>query len=306
MITRTKAVLLVLSCVLLATAVTAAVPAPVVARPASSPLIVAAAYETSPASVTYRAFPSVALNPPARLPIARPDRGLILRDATPATSAASRTTSVAATGSAPSGIWDEPGIAFPERELQDLKLRDGAARWAREESGRRSTAAAGTSAPVDVSPSLGSTPSTVGAEAVTLSAPAPIPTTTPLPPASPSEVGEGRWIDVNLTHQLLTAYEGHSPVRSVAISTGLPGTPTPVGQFRVWVKFRYDDMEGPGYYLPDVPYTMYFYGGYGLHGTYWHSNFGHPMSHGCVNLPTPEAEWLFSWAEVGTLVNVHN
>jgi lipoprotein-anchoring transpeptidase ErfK/SrfK len=119
-------------------------------------------------------------------------------------------------------------------------------------------------------------------------------------------VGEGRWIDVDLTRQTVTAYEDAAPVRTVTVSTGLPATPTPVGQFRIWVKFRYDDMEGPGYYLPDVPYTMYFHGGYGLHGTYWHSNFGHPMSHGCVNLPTPEAEWLFHWAEVGTLVNVHN
>jgi lipoprotein-anchoring transpeptidase ErfK/SrfK len=50
---------------------------------------------------------------------------------------------------------------------------------------------------------------------------------------------------------------------------------------------------------------MYFYRGYGIHGTYWHSNFGHPMSHGCINLPTEEAEWLFHWASVGTLVNIH-
>ena len=63
-------------------------------------------------------------------------------------------------------------------------------------------------------------------------------------------------------------------------------------------------MSGPGYYLPDVPYVMYFYQSYGLHGTYWHSNFGQPMSHGCVNLPTPEAEWFFNWAEVGTPVHV--
>jgi lipoprotein-anchoring transpeptidase ErfK/SrfK len=135
------------------------------------------------------------------------------------------------------------------------------------------------------------------------------PATTPLPPQTPSatsEVGQGRWIDVDLTRQMVTAYEGAAPVRSTMVSSGLPNTPTPVGQFRIWVKFRYDDMEGPGYYLRDVPYTMYFHGGYGLHGTYWHNNFGHPMSHGCVNLPTPEAEWLFHWAEVGTLVNVHN
>jgi len=128
---------------------------------------------------------------------------------------------------------------------------------------------------------------------------------TPIPaPAWPSDVDEGRWIDVDLSQQLLTAYEGRTPVHTTLVSTGLPGTPTPVGQFRIWVKFRYDDMAGTDYYIEDVPYVMYFHVGYGLHGVTWHGNFGHPMSHGCVNLPTSEAEWLFNWADVGTLVNI--
>jgi lipoprotein-anchoring transpeptidase ErfK/SrfK len=55
-------------------------------------------------------------------------------------------------------------------------------------------------------------------------------------------------------------------------------------------------MIGPGYYLPEVPYTMYFYAGYALHGTYWHDSFGQPMSHGCVNLETGNAQKLFEWA----------
>ncbi len=125
-------------------------------------------------------------------------------------------------------------------------------------------------------------------------------------PAVPEEIHEARWIDIDLSLQSLTAYEGHTPVHTTLVSTGLAGTPTPEGQFRIWVKFRYDDMEGPGYYLADVPYVMYFHKGYGLHGVFWHGNFGHPMSHGCVNLPTPEAEWLFDWADVGTLVNIHS
>ncbi|MGD1991892.1 MAG: L,D-transpeptidase [Anaerolineae bacterium] len=130
---------------------------------------------------------------------------------------------------------------------------------------------------------------------------------TPIPdPAAPVEVNGDRWIDIDLSEQLLTAYEGDTPVRQVAVSTGLPATPTPEGQFRIWIKLEADDMEGPGYYLPDVPYVMYFHMGYGLHGVYWHANFGQPMSHGCVNMPTSEAEWLFYWAEVGTLVNVHS
>jgi hypothetical protein len=130
--------------------------------------------------------------------------------------------------------------------------------------------------------------------------PTPIPT-----PASPWKAAEERWIDVDLSRQLLTAYEGRTPVHTTLVSSGLPATPTPVGQYRIWVKFRYDDMAGADYYIEDVPYVMYFHGGYGLHGVTWHGNFGHPMSHGCVNLPTEEAEWLFNWADVGTLVNIH-
>jgi lipoprotein-anchoring transpeptidase ErfK/SrfK len=127
------------------------------------------------------------------------------------------------------------------------------------------------------------------------------PTLTP-----PPEADEAQWIDVDLSEQSLTAYEGKVPVRTTLVSTGLPSTPTPVGQYRIWIKLRYDDMAGVGYYIEDVPFVMYFHEGYGLHGVTWHGNFGHPMSHGCVNLPTEEAEWLFHWADVGTLVNVHD
>jgi len=122
----------------------------------------------------------------------------------------------------------------------------------------------------------------------------------------PSDVSEGgRWIDVDLTNQTAYAYEGDHAVRSFLVSTGTYLHPTVTGQFHIYVKYRYADMKGPGYYLPDVPYVMYFYDGYGLHGTYWHNNFGTPMSHGCVNFSIPDAGWLFNFASVGTLVNVH-
>ena len=114
-----------------------------------------------------------------------------------------------------------------------------------------------------------------------------------------------KWIDVNLSQQILYAFEGETLVASFYVSTGLPDTPTVTGTYHVWVKLLYDDMSGPGYYLPDVPYVMYFYRGYGIHGTYWHSNFGYPMSHGCVNMETSQAGWLFDWAFVGIPVHVH-
>lgn len=107
-----------------------------------------------------------------------------------------------------------------------------------------------------------------------------------------------------LHEQKVYAYENGQVVHSSLASTGIARYPTPVGQYRIYTKYISTLMTGPGYYLPNVPYTMYFYAGYGLHGTYWHHNFGTPMSHGCVNLPTAEARWFYEWAPVGTLVTV--
>ncbi|HMV97545.1 MAG TPA: L,D-transpeptidase family protein [Anaerolineales bacterium] len=119
------------------------------------------------------------------------------------------------------------------------------------------------------------------------------------------DTGGEHWIDVDLSQQRVYAYAGDTVVNSFVVSTGTWQTPTVTGKYKVWVKLRSAAMSGPGYYLPDVPYIMYFYGSYGLHGTYWHNNFGTPMSHGCVNLTIPDAEWLYNFSSVGTVVNVH-
>jgi lipoprotein-anchoring transpeptidase ErfK/SrfK len=121
----------------------------------------------------------------------------------------------------------------------------------------------------------------------------------------PASQGAGHWIDVNLSQQMLYAYDGDTVVNSFLVSTGTWLHPTVTGQYHVYIKLRYTDMSGPDYYLPNVPYTMYFFGSYGLHGTYWHHNFGTPMSHGCVNLSIPDSAWLYNFSSVGTLVNVH-
>lgn len=155
--------------------------------------------------------------------------------------------------------------------------------------------------------------------------PTPLPTNTPIPTPSPmptfvSDVDSGtlqpaglrpgeKWIDVNVSTQTLVAYEGSAPVHNTLVSTGTANHPTVIGQFRIWLRFTSQDMNGYrlgyDYYLKGVPYVQYFYEDYALHGTFWHSNFGHPMSHGCVNLSPSDAEWLFHWADYGTLVNIH-
>lgn len=148
----------------------------------------------------------------------------------------------------------------------------------------------------------------------------PTPSPTPIPtfvsaniqqPAGrPFGVGpEEHWVDVNLSNQTLIAFKGNTPVLSTYISSGLPSYPTVTGQFRIWLRYESQTMDGTrlgyDYYLPGVPYVMYFYEDYALHGTYWHNNFGTPMSHGCVNMETGDAQWLFDFTTIGTVVNVH-
>ncbi len=124
-------------------------------------------------------------------------------------------------------------------------------------------------------------------------------------PAAVQPAGNGaRWILVDLSEQRLYAYEGDVVVNVFVVSTGVAATPTVTGSYRIYARYRYADMRGPGYYLKDVPYVMYFYKSYGIHGTYWHNNFGRPMSRGCVNMRISDAEWLYHWSTYGTLVVV--
>ncbi len=113
--------------------------------------------------------------------------------------------------------------------------------------------------------------------------------------------GEEKWIEISLDQQKVRAWEGNRQVMEFPISSGLwSGTPT--GTFNIYYKTRYQSMVGGSkdlgtyYNLPNVPSNMFFYQGYALHGAYWHNNFGHPMSHGCVNEPLAQASAIFDWA----------
>lgn len=127
-----------------------------------------------------------------------------------------------------------------------------------------------------------------------------------------AETGEKR-VYVDLTHQTLSAYEGDSLFMQTLISSG-KWFPTPAGEYTVWVKLKATRMsggEGADYYdLPNVPYVMFFYNkeiskgrGFSLHGAYWHNNFGHPMSHGCVNMRIIDAQKLYDWIDPPTKEN---
>lgn len=114
--------------------------------------------------------------------------------------------------------------------------------------------------------------------------------------------GEEKWIEIDLSEQKLKAWEGNREVFEYVVSSGKSSTPTPEGEYRIWVKLRYTKMEGGSkargdyYYLPNVPWVMYFNNSYGIHGAYWHMKFGTPVSHGCVNMQIKDAGKLFNWA----------
>lgn len=120
---------------------------------------------------------------------------------------------------------------------------------------------------------------------------------------------EEKSIYVNISQQRLYAYEHGRLINTFLVSTGISKYPTPIVTTTVKSKVpvkRYAWSYGPGnpdnYDLPNVKWNMNIFGHIYIHGTYWHHNFGHPMSHGCVNLRTSDADWIYHWAEIGTPV----
>jgi lipoprotein-anchoring transpeptidase ErfK/SrfK len=161
-------------------------------------------------------------------------------------------------------------------------------------------------------------------------------------PITPDIPYEQKMIEVNLTTQTLNAYEYGKIVFQTNISSGIPGygggdkipTTTPTGKFTILDKvpskhmgYSYFGSQTTGnlladvdnYVLPGVPWSCFFTkAGHAFHGTYWHENFGLPMSHGCVNMRSNEANWIFRWAKpnhtnqstsnhggLGTMVEIH-
>ena len=142
-----------------------------------------------------------------------------------------------------------------------------------------------------------------------------------------------RWIDVGIINQVLVLWEGQRPVYATLVSTGRDGLgdpqathSTPTGVFRIYQKHVTSTMDSnvadEEFELRDVPWVMYFKGGYALHGAYWHDEFGRARSHGCINLAPIDARLVFHWSspqvpehwhsvtsgtafDDGTIVNVH-
>jgi lipoprotein-anchoring transpeptidase ErfK/SrfK len=129
-----------------------------------------------------------------------------------------------------------------------------------------------------------------------------------IPTAAPRPAGVGateRWIDVELASQTLVAYQGDTPLYATLVSTGIggPGSPlsTPAGVFRIRSKHlraSMDNLEHTGvvpYSYQDIPLVQYFTDRVALHAALWHQRFGHPASHGCINLAPADAAWMFAF-----------
>lgn len=117
-------------------------------------------------------------------------------------------------------------------------------------------------------------------------------------------IADGKVIVVDLSRQAVFAFENGRLEFWTRTSTGKGGYKTPTGQWKIYGKTRRQVMSGPGYYLPNVQWVLPYHGDYTLHGTYWHTDFGTPRSHGCTNLSNADAEWLYNWSDIGTPVIV--
>ena len=125
--------------------------------------------------------------------------------------------------------------------------------------------------------------------------------------AAPGE----KWVDLNLSNKTVTAYEGATVVHGpVSIVDGAAETPTVTGTYKVYLQYesqtmRGENADGSPYVAEDVPWVSYFHSGYAFHGAGWRSSFGYSGSHGCVNMPVSEAQWIYNWVDTNTVVQSH-
>lgn len=129
-----------------------------------------------------------------------------------------------------------------------------------------------------------------------------------VPSMPPPPVNTEKAIIVSLKDQTLVYLEGDKIAGEFRISSGLPGTPTPPGEYTVLKKKPIVNYTGATYSFPVTKWNLMFKIGDGLnyyiHGAFWHHNFGHPMSHGCVNVSYGDMEGLYNWADEGTKITI--
>jgi len=120
-------------------------------------------------------------------------------------------------------------------------------------------------------------------------------------PLSPQVPEKEKHIEIYLDRQLLLAFEWNVLVYAARVATGKKNYETPTGWFRTFHKRPTYHMTGGAdifsvFDLPGVPWDSYVTDtGVAIHGTYWHNDFGHPHSHGCINMSPQDAKWIYRW-----------
>jgi lipoprotein-anchoring transpeptidase ErfK/SrfK len=134
----------------------------------------------------------------------------------------------------------------------------------------------------------------------------------PLAPLVIGPLDKEKFIEVNLAQQRLYAWEHGRLARTFLVSTGVKKYPTPVMETKVLKKIPMMDYKGyygpnhpDNYDIKNVKNNLRIRGSILIHYAFWHRNFGHTMSHGCINVGNADSDWLFAWAEVGTPVATH-
>lgn len=125
----------------------------------------------------------------------------------------------------------------------------------------------------------------------------------------PKQTTLERWIEVDVSEQTVYVWENDEIVRVMLTSSGLGEHESTRGTFRINSHVVMQDMgcvPGYDYCTKDVKWVMYYHGDEAFHGTWWHSNFGNKMSHGCMNLSEDNAKWLWDWTPIDTEVWVHD
>lgn len=138
--------------------------------------------------------------------------------------------------------------------------------------------------------------------------PTKIPTPTPTPYPNPLD----KRIEVDVSEQRLTYYEGSTVMGSFLVSTAAAGYWTPRGTFAVQAKkpsvlYRGYNPDGSiSYDYPNTKWNLQIIPRYYIHGAYWHNAFGTPRSHGCVNVAYANMEGLYNWADMGTPIIIYD
>ena len=121
----------------------------------------------------------------------------------------------------------------------------------------------------------------------------------PKPPPSFAEDDE-IWIDIIVSQQMLSVYKGSAQLFTTLVSTAGEGHITPSGVFNIYLKNSHSHMSAWDktknrykYYLEKVPWVMYYYHSYAIHSAFWHTDYGRPRSHGCINLSLTDVKYVF-------------